>query len=420
MKTLYTAYFFLLLFCLGPKLRAQVDVIDMRAGYGDQVFYNLSTGGTQVVANESWDIAFTAIGPTDAGIWINESEGASGSTLELYWVEGMTWGDSIVEEDLGASNQLFNTQVDWAEGAFNSLRDTSDPFDYGWGRYDIRTHELEGDKVFVLRQRDSALLMVEIQGLVDGEYILRTRNMSTGLETPYRVSRSLAEASPVMFLSLRDSSVFSLKEEAHLWFARYRTPLDDGAGNILQYSVTGVLSMPGIGVIQVDGVDVDEVMYSDVVPDASSNISTIGHDWKNFDLGTFAWSVLEDRAYFVQDGESIFKLIFVDFEGAGTGITRVERSEVDLVASLSDPLLSAEQAGLAFFPNPCVSTLEVLSQREDVREIRCFNLAGALVSSYASVGRAGRFDLAHLQCGTYVLVAELVDGGRVVQKIVVQ
>ena len=48
----------------------------------------------------------------------------------------------------------------------------------------------------------------------------------------------------------------------------------------------------------------------------------IGHDWKDFDLGTFTWEVFDDLVYFIETPDNdIWQLQFIDFEGSSTGVS---------------------------------------------------------------------------------------------------
>jgi hypothetical protein len=121
------------IFCLfaGITLSAQIDQISLEAGYTVQAFYNIEDGSYETIPNESWDIMFSNIGMTDAGIHINESVSFMGSGVELYLAETTDWAETI-EADTSIfkfENALHNDELSWENGAFNSLRNTMNPFD---------------------------------------------------------------------------------------------------------------------------------------------------------------------------------------------------------------------------------------------------------------------------------------------------
>jgi len=87
MKSIYPIA--LLIFSSFLSYSQNFQEISTGPGYNKQSFVRLSDGTEKQVSNDSWDIAFTAYGFQDAGIFINESSGSSmGQNLpqtELYY-----------------------------------------------------------------------------------------------------------------------------------------------------------------------------------------------------------------------------------------------------------------------------------------------------------------------------------------------
>ncbi len=42
-------------------------------GYGKSAYYKFTDGASQQIAHDAWDIAFSNLGPQQAGIFVNES-----------------------------------------------------------------------------------------------------------------------------------------------------------------------------------------------------------------------------------------------------------------------------------------------------------------------------------------------------------
>ena len=54
--------------------------------------------------------------------------------------------------------------------------------------------------------------------------------------------------------------------------------------------------------------------------DFDANITEIGYDWKEFNMGTYQWMLDEDRMYFAKDkNEEVYKIVFTGFEGSASG-----------------------------------------------------------------------------------------------------
>ncbi|MGB4960470.1 MAG: HmuY family protein [Saprospiraceae bacterium] len=164
-------YFYLFIFTsFSIQLSTGQSFVEMStgAGYNKQSFVKLSTGAQKQVNNDSWDLAFSAFGFQDAGIFINESAGSTmGQNLpltELYYAQTTDWSAAIDVEKIKDVTYL-NSEASWVYGAFNETRDTLNPFDYGWGKYQPATNRVIGDKVFVMRLRNGEFRKVKIESL---------------------------------------------------------------------------------------------------------------------------------------------------------------------------------------------------------------------------------------------------------------
>ena len=76
----------ILLFYLST-ITAQIDQVSVGASYSQQAYYSVSTGEVEVVENEAWDIAFSAAGQQDAGIFLNESVSFMAAPLQVFLVD---------------------------------------------------------------------------------------------------------------------------------------------------------------------------------------------------------------------------------------------------------------------------------------------------------------------------------------------
>ncbi|MDZ7846148.1 MAG: hypothetical protein U5L96_04980 [Owenweeksia sp.] len=52
---------------------------------------------------------------------------------------------------MGNSPLLTNSYNTWMRGAFDANRDTSNASDFGWGAYNVTTHLIEGDSIYILK-----------------------------------------------------------------------------------------------------------------------------------------------------------------------------------------------------------------------------------------------------------------------------
>lgn len=352
----------LLLLAFGTLQYGQAQFIEVSygAGYAQQAFLDLQSGQQTVVGNTTWDLALSVAPGPDAGIFLNEAAGSEGAPLNLFYTDETDFGADIGEASL--QGPIFNTEADWSNGAFNTLRDPEDPFDYGWGQYSTTSHSISGNRVFVLQLRDGRLRKIWIESLSNGVYTIRHANLDGSDEQVLEVDKAGFTNTSLAFVNISSNTIATNIPATSNWdllFTRYITPLDDGEGNTLDYLVAGTLSAPGVEVAIANGVDPTAVQFADYAASLNPRADAIGYDWKTFDLGTFQWMVPQDRVYFVRraSGET-WKLSFVDFEGASTGLAVLQAEPLGILSSTK--VESSPGTALKAYPNPARDEVQIL------------------------------------------------------------
>lgn len=323
---------YVLIYCfsiVSPQIQAQIEQVSVGPGYALDAFYNLTTGASSQVSNSSWDLFFSALGSTDAGIGYNEGV-VNSQGLKLFLANTSQWTDTInMTETFTDSLQIFNQELTWSEGALNHVKTPGDPFDFGWGRYDLTDHQIKGERIFVVRKRNGSFIKLQITSLSGGAYHLRYANLDGSNEVSISLSKSLAGEAGVIFFSFETGEALPLNTRFDLMFTRYYTPLDDGEGGTLNYLVTGVLAGPKVKSVEVNGLDPKDADYGSFAGLLTDSLTVVGHDWKSFNLSTFAWSIREQLSYFIKTAnDEVYQLVFLDFEGSSTGITTLEKTYV--------------------------------------------------------------------------------------------
>ncbi|MEO1259698.1 MAG: HmuY family protein [Bacteroidota bacterium] len=337
-------------------LSAQTDfqLISVGAGYNLQSFVDISAGTENQSPNDAWDIAFN-VGPGSAGVLINESGGSSMGqglpTIELYDTGSDDFSmtpDPVVFEE----SQLHNLEQSWSSGAFNEVADPADPFDFGWGSYDVTNHTVSGSHVYVLKLRSGDYLKVQVQTLQSGTFTFRYANLDGSNEETKTIVKADHAGNALAYFSFASGSTVDIEPAGgfDLSYLRYKALLEDG-GDPIHYPVTGILSGPGVEVVQADGVDPETVDFETYESELSAELDIIGHDWKDFDLGTFSWVLPADRAYFVKTADNnIWKIWFLDFEGSSTGTATIEKEDLGMLSAVVDE--NAPLESIDVFPNP--------------------------------------------------------------------
>lgn len=378
MKYSITLFFLLI---MSFNLNAQVEQPSLGSGYANFTYYNLQDGNLTTHDHAIWDIAFS-VGTMDLGVFVNEGVGVSFAAplpqVELY----LTTASDFSDVDTTGMTRIYNDEISWSSGAFNHVRDTNNPADYGWGLYDFTTHQVNGNRVFVIKLRNQTYKKLEIQSLISGAYTFRYADIDGNNEGIRTIHKSDFENKTLAYFSLETDSELDVEPaEWDLLFTRYLTPLDDGTGGIIDYIVSGVLSNKGVSVAQADHIDPMTVAAADYEGQYSDTLTAIGHDWKSFQG---AWEVPQDRVYFIKTkADELWKVQFYDFEGSSTGTATLERTYLGDITGL-DELSYQNLASFDIFPNPTTNYSHVsfeTTQSVRTAQLHLFNPLGQLVSS---------------------------------------
>ncbi len=390
------------------NLGAQIEQVSIGASYSFQTFYNIQTGETTQADPLSWDIAF-ALGAQDAGVLVNEAVATSFSAplpqVELYLAVNADYENP----DTSYMERIYNDEVSWSEGAFNHVKDEADVFDLGWGTYVPSNNSVNASRYFVIKLRNGIYKKLEIQSLIAGVYSFRYANLDGTNEQIASIDKADYDQETLAYFSIENDEEVNVEpEEWDLLFTRYSTTLDDGSGGVIDYIVTGVLSNKGVEIAQANGVDPLDIDYTDYENQYVDTLSTVGHDWKFFDLDNFQWVIPGDLVYFIKTDEQIWRIQFIDFEGSSTGITTLEKTLEGNVTSIAD--IVAGQHQFEMYPNPAVDHLNIAFS-SDVADnnglLQISNTLGQIVHAEKIPIQAGlqqkQIELNNLPAGNYFI-----------------
>lgn len=290
-----------------PQVRD--ESISMGAGYASEIFFSLENGQVQSSPRDSWDIAFST-NPMSSSILINEGLG-----LELFtWPGGSkdNW-ETVDTVGMQGWKAMYNSDTSWYNGAFD--RHSLGHPDYGWGVYNMQNHDVLGDSVFILKLADGSVqkLFVEKRAAMTNSYSIQYGDLdSEGMQK--EIPCSDYSTRNFIYFSFASGEMVDVEPESEQWellFTRYH---DES----IPYIVTGVLSNMDVEVAEVRDMDPAEADPS--MADFSTSISTVGADWKSFNMGTFSYDIVADLCYFVRrPGGDTFKIVFTGTDGSASG-----------------------------------------------------------------------------------------------------
>ena len=365
---------------------AQIDQPSVGPGYIFQSFYALADGSTTQRPYTGWDIAF-GVGGQDPAIFVNEAVGISRTgelpILELF----LTESTDFTAVDTTGMQRVYNDERSWDAGAFNRIKNSSDPFDFGWGSYNPITHNVNGTRIFVLKLRSGEYKKIQIQLLSEGTYTFQYADLDGRNEEIKTLNKADHAGKTLAYFSFALGAAVDIEPDHwDLVFARYATPLNAGMGDTLEYLVTGILTNRNVEVAKVTGIDPVDVDFADYEELLNADsLTNIGHDWKEFDLNSFQWVIPTDRVYFVKTADnSLWKVQFLDFEGSSTGVSTLEKTFAGMLTSTAE---FKNLQSFEVFPNPASGSFNIslelqgLSKRQEGL-LRLTSTAGQVIHSY--------------------------------------
>ncbi|MEP5340819.1 MAG: T9SS type A sorting domain-containing protein [Algibacter sp.] len=402
---LHTLIALLLTICMAWGQEITVNA-SMEASYSNQLFYKLSTETeTSYVAN-SWDIAMLRTSAFDIALRINDGIGT-----EVFEASSSS-GDWAAIDISNEANwtQLYNSDTNWTNGAFDNGSAT-----YGWGEYNISNHHVVGTVIYVLKYTDGTYIKFINEDFYDGyTFKYSTWNNDTSIweaDQSATVSNASNPNNQFNYYSF-DSNVEVVAEPAttdwDIKFTKYYTEVSDGSGGTTPYLVTGVLFNDALEVAKNDE---PTGMPANPTLSYSTDINTIGWDWKTFNFSSFTYDVSSNQAFYIKyaDG-TVYRLYFTSFSGSSSGDVTFKFE--DVTASLGIDDLSSSDISFGVFPNPSTDKkvnlmYDISKLNSSKNEVSIYSTTGQKVFE-TSLNNTSSFsnktlDLSSLKSGIYVL-----------------
>ena len=397
MKT--TLHFLIAILLSMSFIHAQEITVNtsMGAGYSEQVYYKLSTQTETSFAANLWDISMLRTSAYDFAIRVNDGIG-----IQVFEASNnpSDWA-TIDITDESSWTQLYNSDTQWDKGAFDQGSAT-----YGWGEYNIVNHHIEGTVIFVLKYSDGTYRKFINEDFFSGytfKYSTWTGSEWTADQTA-TVANSNNPNNVYNYYSLQNDTEVVAEPVPANWdlkFTKYYTELSPNN----MYLVSGVLHND---LVEVAENDEPGGMPTSPSLTYSTEINTIGYDWKSFTNGAF--SVDSEKTFYIkyEDG-TIYRLYFTAFTGSSSGDLSFNFEDVTSTLGIEDV---AEEVSFGIYPNPSTDKkinllYDVSELSTDKNELTIFTLSGQQV--YKSILRSDQgfytrnIDLSFLSTGVYLL-----------------
>ena len=388
---------------LNVSAQAVNDVVSIGATYTDQVWYSLQNDEQGTAPKNNWDLAFD-VSTMGSTVLINS---VTGTTLWKYPKNDTAGWASIDTNGLSTWHAHWNSDTSWTYGAIGRYANPANPFDFDWGVYDLTTHSVIGDSLYIVQLANGDFKKLWIQSIVGTIISFKYANLD-GSSTQYATfDKSLYPGKNFGYYSLQSNTSSDREPVSNNWDLLFT---QHTAFVPIPYTVTGVLTNKGVQVAKRDN-DAN-YLTDNTYSTASFNIAinTMGHDWKRF-TGT-SYAVQDSLLYFVKcKNGDIWKLIFTGFEGSSTGNYLFSREKL-LTASAVPQTNASASNSLVLYPNPATtSSLNIvydLATAQTSASLNIFDVTGKAVYTTAALGAAGLhvFNLPanlQLQSGMYIV-----------------
>lgn len=433
MKLKYTLLFAAAAFGFNANAQWVADSVEMGASYANDVYYNVRTGNDIPKTSDNWDIGFQMTQFAEPGGQLNASVRANHikrdvQVYSLHKKASTTFGTLVPADTMVTlSDQLVNNDTSWGSGAFYNNRSSS-LIDYGWGKYDMMTHNLVGDSLYLVKA-NGVFYQVWIQ-----EYVsFPTNSPSIGYKFRYakwdgtgNKTDSVKRVAPYndrinVFYDLATGKIVDNEPPRKDWdilfkqYQKYGQPGGQNPNKLQAY--TGVLSNVRVEVAKVTGVDPDTMAantwgnytYSD-------STNAIGDDWKVFNGGTFTYNLDTMTSYIIKPdtayhAESYYHIQFTRFDGGfppNTGKV-VFRKRLLHTVSVND-VNGETSANYSMYPNPANNSLNIMIDAKDAVEntrLTVVDMTGRMIHNTPVRIKKGvnaySVDVANYPTGTYII-----------------
>ena len=215
--------------------------------------------------------------------------------------------------------QMYNSMASWEEGAFgaNALGHP----DYGWGVYNMLSHSLNGDSIFVIKLPDESFKRIwVVNRSATSVYTILYADLDGSNEKEVVIDMAMYADKQFVYYNLRGDSLVDEQPLAANWDLM----LTKFTHTDINYTVTGFLSNDNVSVSVFNAADsatAADATLADTT-EFTDSISAIGNSW--YKLVGMSIVPLDTIAYFVKnDSGDIYKMQVTYFESGFSGLGRV-------------------------------------------------------------------------------------------------
>ncbi len=398
------------------------DVVSIGTNYPNQTWYSLEYDEQGSMAIADWDIAFN-LRDVESSIRINS---ANEVKLWGYPKSDKNGWSAVDTTGLYTWPERYNSDSTWSFGAMGNYIDPNNPWDIDWGIYDLNTHEIYGDSLYIIKLNNGAYKKLFIVSLIKGTFTFKYANLDGSNEQTIIIKKTDYANKNFAYYSIEHGTALNPEPANDTWellFTRYLTFFPDL--NNFPYVVTGVLSNVGVTVAECRQIPDPNTYNNWQAHGFETPRNEIGYDWKVFDMQGNSYVVEDSLLYFVKTiDEAVWKVIFTDFVPTGG---EFHFTKEKLAAAHINDASGNNMATIALSPNPAtggnVHLVYNFNNTQKKASVSIYDMAGRIIRSEALNTQAGMhqyiISTGTMAAGTYMVSVD-ADNGRAIQKLIVR
>jgi hypothetical protein len=413
--------------CLtGAFAQTVADSAVLGTGYANDVYYSMKNGHVKTTEGTNWHLAFSVrntLPPNNVlrSVSVIANEGRGVRVFETpFDVSQWNAFDSAGYASWGNPH---NSDSTWDIGPFNANRNLANPFDFGWGAYDISSHDVYGSGIYLVRittgsgpSAINTFKKLTIDALIyDTLWVFTYANLDNTDSTSMTINKKDYSGKLFAYHNLVNDSTFDREPSApwDLLFTRYSTFVTQ-FGQTFFSATTGVLSNATVTTSKVAGIPVSLAQPGVY----AGNIANIGTDWKiNPGPGQPNFVMKDSLAYFIKraDGQTD-KLVFTGLTTSATGVVSFNKTAVTPGTGVKE---ASTADFVALYPNPATSAITIQLKENKTATVIVYDIAGRNRLNTTVRGIENTIDISDLKSGMYFVSVES-NGARKTTRLIVQ
>ncbi len=427
-------------FALSTQANAQqwvADSVEMGASYANDIFYSLKNGEVKDVPADNWHLGFQMTPPGPYGnvsVIANQVKGGV-SVYSLHLKASTNFTTLTAADTIGktqAIHALNNADTSWNFGAFNRMNNPADQFDYSWGKYDMTSHDVKGDSLYLITVNNQAykvwIMRFDSTPKDSIHWEFRIAKFDGTEDTLIKIYREDGFTDRLFaYYNVANKTIVDREPGRKAWdllFTRYKEYMP-GAPTPF-YSVMGLLSNFDVTVAQKTPIDTNDTTgYASYA--YSAKLNEVGSDWKQYDRNAGVYVYTDSLYYFIKTNNTneYYQLYFTHFGGEADGkVVFMKR----FLGAMPTGIRNINTPVTAYYlvPNPANNNASVLIDiKEQVKNAQVIvsDITGKVVyNTSVSVNNGlNTFNLStsNLVAGTYVVT--ITNGSwKASEKLIVQ